>query len=149
MLPETVAKLAQMKNYVMLKDAAGNLDQTAATRALTPPSFKILSGDDSLTLPMMSVGAEGVISVASHIAGKEIKAMVTAFLKGNVAQAQKLYFKLLPLFKMLFITSNPVPVKAALAMAGMPVGGVRLPLVEATAAEKQKIEKVLMDLGKI
>jgi len=149
MLPETVAKLAQVKNFVMLKDAAGNLDQTAATRALTPKNFRILSGDDSLTLPMMAVGAEGIISVASHIAGKEIKAMVSAFLKGQVTQAQKLYFKLLPLFKVLFITTNPVPVKAALEMVGMPVGGVRLPLVPATDIEKQKIKKVLIALGKV
>jgi 4-hydroxy-tetrahydrodipicolinate synthase len=148
MLPETVATLAQIKNYVMLKDAAGNLDQTSATRALTPKSFKILSGDDSLTLPMMAVGAEGVISVASHIAGKEIKEMVMSFLAGNAARARELHFKLLPLFKVLFCTTNPVPVKAALEMVGFPVGGPRLPLVPATPEQRQIIGKVLKELGR-
>ncbi|MBU0687190.1 MAG: 4-hydroxy-tetrahydrodipicolinate synthase [Candidatus Margulisbacteria bacterium] len=149
MLPPLISRLAGIKNYVVLKDAAGNLDQTSATKELVPQNFQILSGDDSLTLPMMAVGAEGVISVASHIAGKEIKQMVISFLAGDVKKAEALHYKLLPLFKVLFITSNPVPVKAALEMIGFPVGGPRLPLVPLLTDQKNKVEKVLKDLGKI
>ena len=149
MQPDLIAKLAAIKNYVILKDAAGNLDQTSATRAACPDNFQILSGDDSLTLPMMAVGAEGVISVASHIAGKEIKEMVTSFLAGDAKKAAALHHKLLPLFKVCFITSNPSPVKAALAMMGFSVGGPRLPLVPVNAEQKKQIEKVLKNLGKI
>ncbi|MFA4906206.1 MAG: 4-hydroxy-tetrahydrodipicolinate synthase [Candidatus Margulisiibacteriota bacterium] len=146
MLPETVARVAQIKNYAGLKDAAGNLDQTSATRAACPERFLIWSGDDSLTLPMLSVGAVGVISVASHIAGKEIAEMVNAYHAGDIARAKELHLKLLPLFKVLFITANPTPVKAALAMVGRPVGIPRLPLIEANDKEKDQIRSVLKGL---
>jgi 4-hydroxy-tetrahydrodipicolinate synthase len=146
MLPETVARVAQIKNYAGLKDAAGNLDQTSATRAACPERFLIWSGDDSLTLPMLSVGAVGVISVASHLVGKEIAEMVNAYHAGDVARAKELHFKLLPLFKVLFITANPTPVKAALAMVGKPVGIPRLPLIEANEKEKDQIRSVLKGL---
>jgi len=146
MLPETAARVAQIKNYAGLKDAAGNLDQTSATRAACPERFAIWSGDDSLTLPMLSVGAIGVISVASHIAGKEIAEMVNAYQAGEVARAKELHLKLLPLFKVLFITANPTPVKAALAMVGKPVGIPRLPLIEANEKEKDQIRSVLKGL---
>ena len=149
MLPDLIARLAVIKNYVVLKDAAGNLDQTSATRIATPKNFQILSGDDSLTLPMMAVGAEGVISVAAHIAGLEIKEMVTSFLAGDVKKAQKSHQKLLPLFKVIFITTNPAPVKAALNLMGFAVGNPRLPLVAVNADQAKKIEKVLRNLGKI
>ena len=147
MMPETLARVAKIKNYIGVKDAAGNLDQTSATRAACPKEFLIWSGDDSLTLPMLSVGAVGVISVASHIAGKEIAQMVNAYHAGDVKKATDLHIKLLPLFKVLFITSNPTPVKAALAMVGKPVGIPRLPLIEATDKEKDQIRSVLKDLG--
>ncbi|MBU0574010.1 MAG: 4-hydroxy-tetrahydrodipicolinate synthase [Candidatus Margulisbacteria bacterium] len=139
MTPETVARLAAVKNYVGLKDAAGNLDQTSMNRKLTPKDFIIWSGDDSLTLPMMAVGATGVISVASHIAGKQIAEMIKT-------RSTELHLKLLPLFKVLFITANPTPVKAALEMIGKPVGKPRLPLIEANESEKEQIKKVLKDL---
>ncbi len=146
MLPETVARVAQIKNYAGLKDAAGNLDQTSATRAACPERFLIWSGDDSLTLPMLSVGAIGVISVASHLVGKEIAEMVNAYQAGDVARAKEMHLKLLPLFKVLFITANPTPVKAALAMVGKPVGIPRLPLIEANEKEKDQIRSVLKGL---
>jgi len=146
MLPETAARVAQIKNYAGLKDAAGNLDQTSATRAACPERFLIWSGDDSLTLPMLSVGAIGVISVASHLVGKEIAEMVNAYQAGDVARAKELHLKLLPLFKVLFITANPTPVKAALAMVGKPVGVPRLPLIEANEKEKDQIRSVLKGL---
>ena len=147
MLPETVARAAKIKNYVGFKDAAGSLDQTSATVAACPKDFIVWSGDDSLTLPMMSVGAVGIISVASHIAGREISEMVKAYHSGNVKKAQEIHLRLLPLFKALFITSNPTPVKAALEMVGHPVGIPRLPLLEANDSEKAQIRKVLVGLG--
>ncbi|OGC11464.1 4-hydroxy-tetrahydrodipicolinate synthase [candidate division WOR-1 bacterium RIFOXYA12_FULL_52_29] len=147
MTPETTARLADIKNIVGLKDAAGSLDQTSAARQLCPPDFIIWSGDDSLTLPMMAVGATGIISVASHVAGKEIAAMVAAFHAGDTKKARELHLKLLPLFKVLFIAPNPAPVKYALELLGLPAGKPRLPLVEPTESEKERIKKVLRDLG--
>lgn len=144
--PETTARLAGIKNIVGLKDAAGSLDQTSSTRQLCPKEFTIWSGDDSLTLPMMAVGAVGIISVASHIVGKEIAAMVGAYHAGNVKKATELHLKLLPIFKVLFITSNPSPVKYALGLIGQPVGKPRLPLVEPSESEKEQIAKVIKDL---
>ena len=150
MLPETVARLANdFPNIVGLKDAAANIEQTKKTRELAPARFTIWSGDDSLALPMMKVGAVGVISVASHIAGKQIAEMVSAFHAGDVKKAETLHNRLMPLFNVLFITANPTPVKAALEMIGLPVGIPRLPLIEATGSEKEQIRKVLRELGLI
>lgn len=147
MQPETVARIARdLKNVVGLKDAAGNPDQTKATRELIPSDFVIWSGDDALTLPMMKVGAVGIISVASHIVGKEIAEMVNAFHAGNAERAEELHNHLMPIFQVLFITANPTPVKAALEMVGRPAGKLRLPLIEANAAEKEQICAVLKDL---
>ena len=147
MTPETTRMIAaDCKNVIGLKDAAGNIDQTSATRQLCRPEFTIWSGDDSLTLPMMSVGAVGIISVASHIAGKDIAAMVAAYHAGDVKKAAAIHLKLLPLFKVLFITANPAPVKYALELIGRPVGRPRLPLVEPSASEKEQIKEALKDL---
>ncbi len=146
MSPETTARIAGIKNIIGLKDASGNLDQTSATRQLCPKDFIIWSGDDSLTLPMLSVGATGIISVASHIAGKDIARMVAAYHAGDVKKATEIHLKLLPLFKVLFITSNPAPVKYALELIGQPVGKPRLPLVEPSESEREQIRKVLKDL---
>jgi 4-hydroxy-tetrahydrodipicolinate synthase len=131
MLPETVARLAQVPNIVAIKEASGDLDQVSAVRALTPPEFALYSGDDSLTLPMLAVGACGVVSVASHLVGDSIQAMVQAFEQGNVQKAAQLHLQILPLCKALFATTNPIPVKAALALMGWSVGSCRLPLVAA------------------
>ena len=118
-------------------------------RKLTRSEFLLYSGDDSLTLPLLAVGGTGVVSVASHLAGREIKAMIQAFQAGDIRQAQTLHFRLWPLFKVLFITTNPVPVKAALALSGFDVGGLRLPLVDATAKEREAIGAVLKELALI
>ncbi|MDD5568733.1 MAG: 4-hydroxy-tetrahydrodipicolinate synthase [Candidatus Omnitrophica bacterium] len=148
MLPETVARLARdFPNVIGLKDSAASVEQTKRTAGLVPAGFTIWSGDDSMALPMMKVGAVGVISVASHIAGKEIAAMVAAFHAGDVKKAEALHNRLLPLFNVLFITANPTPVKAALALIGLPVGIPRLPLIEATDEEKAQIKTVLQALG--
>jgi len=147
LLPDTVARLAEIENIVAVKEASGNLDQVAEIRRKTPADFIIYSGDDSLTLPMLAVGGYGIISVASHVAGKMIKQMVEAYVAGDVATAKDLHIKLFPLFKVMFITTNPVPVKAALELIGIKAGPPRLPLVKATAQEIEAIRKVLVDLN--
>ncbi|HLW61671.1 MAG TPA: 4-hydroxy-tetrahydrodipicolinate synthase [bacterium] len=145
--PATIARLADVPNIVAVKEASGNLDQMSQIRKLTPPEFHLYSGDDSLTLPLLAVGGTGVVSVASHLAGREIKAMIQAFQTGDVKRALGIHLRLWPLFKVIFITTNPTPVKAAMAMAGFEVGGLRLPLIEATPAERERIGAVLRDLA--
>ncbi|MBN3033359.1 MAG: 4-hydroxy-tetrahydrodipicolinate synthase [Candidatus Saganbacteria bacterium] len=148
--PETLARIVkECPNVIGLKDAAGSVEQTKKTVELLPKSFTIWSGDDSMALPMMKVGAAGVISVASHIAGKEIAEMIRAFRAGDVKKAEALHYRLLPLFNVLFIAANPTPVKAALGMTGLPVGRPRLPLIEASEAEKEQIRQVLRGLSLI
>ena len=149
MSPETIARLSEISNIIGLKDAAGNIEQTKKTLELAKKEFIVWSGDDNLTLPMMKVGAVGVISVASHIAGREIAKMISEFDSGNIEKAEQLHNWLMPLFQVLFITSNPTPVKAALEMVGHSVGATRLPLIEANDAEKAQVRKVLVDLGYI
>jgi 4-hydroxy-tetrahydrodipicolinate synthase len=146
-LPETVARLAEVPNIVGIKEATGSLDQASDVRQRTPRDFLIYSGDDSLTLPMLAVGGTGVVSVASHLAGEEIGQMIRAFAAGDTATALSLHLRLWPLFKVLFITTNPVPLKAALRMAGFDAGTPRLPLVEATPKEQEQIRTVLADLS--
>ena len=145
--PATIARLAQVPNIVAVKEASGSLDQMSQIRKLTPPQFHLYSGDDSLTLPLLAVGGTGVVSVAAHLAGREIKAMIAAFQAGDVRQALALHLRLWPLFKVLFIATNPTPVKAALAMSGFDAGGLRLPLIEATGKEREQIGLVLKELA--
>ena len=146
MTADTVARLAKIKNIVGIKEASGILEQASEIRQKTPKDFVIYSGDDDKTLEIMKRGGCGVISVVSHIAGKEIKKMCEAFHAGKFDEAERINARLAPLFKVLFITTNPTPVKAALAMIGQPAGGLRLPLIEANASEKEQIRKVLKDL---
>ena len=145
--PETIARLAEISNIVAVKEASGNLDQASEIRRRTPDDFLIYSGDDSLTLPILAVGGTGVVSVASHLVGREIQEMVKAYERGDVRKALQMHVRLFPLFKVLFITTNPVPVKAALNLSGFRVGGPRLPLVEATPKEKEQIQAVLKELA--
>lgn len=146
--PETVVRLANdVPNIVAIKEASGNLDQIARLKTMCPADFAIYSGDDSLTLPILSIGGAGIISVVAHVAGKDLRKMVDAYFAGNVAEAQEINMKLYDIFKTMFITSNPVPVKYALNRIGINVGGVRLPLFEANDAEKAKIDASLSDLG--
>lgn len=146
---DTLARLRKdlPKQVVGLKEATGNVDRVSQTRALVDDGFDVLSGDDSLTLPMMSVGARGVISVASNVAPREVSDMVHAASKGDFATAGKLHARLLPLFKDLFIETNPVPVKAALAMAGKIEETYRLPLVPMGAANRKQLQQTLAQLG--
>lgn len=142
-LPETIAKLSEIENIVGLKDSTGNLEQAAEIMRRVRKDFLLYSGDDSMTLPLLSIGGTGVISVASHLVGKEIKEMITSYFEGNYQKAKEIHLKLFPLFKVLFITTNPIPVKYALSLSGFDVGGCRLPLVEPTDKEKEEIKKVL------
>ena len=131
---DTVIRLARIKNIVGLKEASGDMEQVArvirGTREIRD-DFVVWSGNDADTLPMMAIGAYGVISVASHLVGNQIKDMINNFASGNTAEAAEIHRDLVPLFKDLFIISNPIPVKFALNHVGFPVGGVRLPLTEA------------------
>lgn len=145
--PETIAKLAEIPNITAVKEASGNLDQASDVRRRTPDDFQIYSGDDSLTLPILAVGGAGVVSVASHLVGRDIVDMVRAYEQGDVRRALQMHVRLFPLFKVLFITTNPVPVKAALNLSGFRVGKPRLPLVEATPKEKEQIQAVLKELA--
>ncbi len=144
---ETVARLAEVDNIVAIKEASGNLDQVSEIRRLTPPEFCIYSGDDSLTLPILAVGGKGVVSVASHLVADRIQAMIRAFNGGQVEEAAAVHRELFPLFRALFVTTNPIPVKAALRLVGFEPGGLRLPLTEATAGEVEIIRQILIQAG--
>ena len=144
----TLLELAKVPNIVGVKDAAGDLAGTAKLAA-EAPRLRIWSGDDALTLPMLAVGGIGVVSVVSHLAGHRIAEMIAAHDKGDVEGAAHIDRELRPLYEVLFITSNPIPLKAALEMAGLPAGPVRLPLVEATEDERARVRSVLERLGLI
>ncbi|MDX9971365.1 MAG: 4-hydroxy-tetrahydrodipicolinate synthase [FCB group bacterium] len=144
-LPETVAELNKVPNIVAVKEAAGSVDQVSQIRGCC--DITVLSGDDSLTLPMMSVGATGVISVAANVVPAQSAQLCREFDNGNLAAAQKLHFELLPLFKALFIETNPMPVKAALAYMGLIENNLRLPLTPMQEAKFPPLEKALKDLG--
>ncbi len=145
MLPETVARLSEVRNVAGIKEASGSLDQVSEIRRRTPDHFLIYSGDDSLTLPYLSVGAVGIVSVASHLVGREIREMIAHFQAGRVEEARRIHLRLFPLFRALFIAPNPVPLKAALELAGFPVGKPRLPLVEATEKEREQIAAAMRE----
>ena len=145
--PETVAKLAEIPSIIGIKEATGDLDQASQIRALTPAEFAIYSGDDSLTLPLMAVGAKGVVSVASHLVGNQLQTMMQSFAAGNVQEALRIHIQLFPLFKALFLTSNPIPLKVALRLLGLDTGVVRSPLVAGNAELEAKLKIVLQQVG--
>lgn len=147
LLPDTVARLAEISNIVAIKEASGDLAQVSYLRSITPDDFLIYSGDDLLTLPILSVGGCGVVSVASHLVGRRIKSMIDSYFSGKVEEATSIHLELLRLFKMLFITTNPVPVKRSLEYLGIETGPVRLPLAELTEAEATKIKDMLTYYG--
>jgi 4-hydroxy-tetrahydrodipicolinate synthase len=146
---ETMARLRRdLPNHIVgLKEATGNVDRVSQLRALVDREFSILSGDDSLTLAMMAVGAQGVISVASNVMPREVTEMTHAALKGDYERAGRIHAKLYPLFKDLFIETNPVPIKAALAMMGQIEEAYRLPLLAMADANKAQLKKTLTSLG--
>lgn len=144
--PETVLRLLDLPNVLSFKAASGTTEEVSALRSLCGDRLAIYSGDDALTLPMLAVGAVGVVSVASHLAGPQISAMIQAFFQGDWATALDLHEQVLPLSKALFCTTNPIPVKAALELCGWPVGAPRLPLLAADAAVKQRLSETLAAL---
>jgi len=144
---ETVKRLATCPNIVGIKEAGGNPDRVSQLRAALGPKFTILCGDDALTLSFMAVGAQGVISVASNVMPRAVARMVTMFANGWTKQALDLHYRLYPLFKALFLETNPGPVKAALAMMGQIEEELRLPLVPMEGANREKLRGVLERLG--
>jgi 4-hydroxy-tetrahydrodipicolinate synthase len=145
---ETVRRLArECKNIIGIKEAGGSCDRVSQLRAALGPKFVIMSGDDSLTLPFLAVGADGVISVASNVIPRQVAQMVAAFQRGQIRKAAQLHAKLYPLFKDLFIETNPVPVKAALAMLGLIAEEYRLPLVPMSTVNRAKLRATLKGCG--
>jgi 4-hydroxy-tetrahydrodipicolinate synthase len=145
--PETVAQLAEMETIVAIKEASGIMDVVSEIRRLTPSRFSIYSGDDSLTLPILSLGGRGVVSVASHLVGLQLQELIQSYHRGQPEQALAHHLWLLPLFKVLFIETNPVPIKAALEMQGWQVGRVRPPLAPLQASSLQVLRQVLQGMG--
>src|SRR5262252_2105703 len=140
---KTMLRLAEIPNIVAVKEASGNVGQMMDIIRDAPGDFRLLSGDDALTLPVIAVGGGGIISVVSNEAPSMMSAMVDAALEGNHTRAKELHYKLLPLMNINFIESNPIPVKAALAMMGMIEETYRLPLVRIGAANREKLTKVV------
>src|SRR5215831_15691583 len=143
----TMLRLAEMPNIVAVKEASGNIGQMMDIIRDAPSDFRLLSGDDALTLPVIAVGGDGIISVVSNEAPSMMSAMVDAALEGNHAKAKELHYKLLPLMNINFIESNPIPVKAALAMMGLIEENYRLPLVRIGAANRDKVARVVEEVG--
>ncbi|WP_105980940.1 4-hydroxy-tetrahydrodipicolinate synthase [Bacillus paralicheniformis] len=144
--PETTIRLAEIPNIIAIKEASGDLDAITKIVAETPEDFAVYSGDDSLTLPALSVGARGIVSVASHIIGPEMQEMIKHYTEGNTAQAALIHQKLLPLMKGLFAVPNPSPLKTALQLKGLDVGSVRLPLIPLNEDERLRLSSLMNGL---
>lgn len=147
----TTTRLSQVDNIIGIKEASGLFEQIARIASDTDDDFLVWSGNDTDTLPMLALGCYGVVSVASHLVGRQISQMIYEFLGGNTAKAAQIHAQLLPLIKALFIVSNPIPVKYALGLAGFDVGGPRLPLTEpdekAAALIRETLQDYRIDLG--
>ncbi|MFL6517258.1 MAG: 4-hydroxy-tetrahydrodipicolinate synthase [Bacillus sp. (in: firmicutes)] len=140
---ETIVRLSQIENIVAVKEASGNLDAMAEIISHTPSDFTLYSGDDGLTLPVLAIGGAGVVSVASHVIGNEMQEMINHFKKGHIQEAATAHRRLLPIMKALFTAPNPAPVKAALNLNGVNVGGLRLPLLPLNDEEKNALQNAL------
>ena len=146
--PETIAKLANdCKNIIGVKEASGNLDQMSRIKQLCPDNFDLISGDDSLTLPILSIGGTGIISVVANIVPKDVANLVTEFEKGNIQKAKEIHYKLLPLIKAVFLETNPIPVKTAMGLLGMCEPDLRLPMCAMSPENLEKLKKALADYG--
>jgi 4-hydroxy-tetrahydrodipicolinate synthase len=145
--PDTLSRLLELENFAAIKEASGNLAQITQIYEILPKSCLIYSGDDALTLPILSVGGVGVISVTAHIAGRKILEMINAFEHGKIATAIRINAELGPLNRALFLTTNPTMIKAACNLIGLKTGGLRLPLVAATPQEIAVMREVLIGLG--
>lgn len=148
--PETIAKLAKdCKNIVAIKEASGNLEQMSRIKQLCGKNFDLLSGDDALTLPVLSIGGTGVISVVANIAPRDVADLVSAFERGDLAKAFEIHYKLLPLIKAIFIETNPIPVKTAMSLMGLCSPDLRLPMCAMAAENIEKLKKALKSYGLI
>ena len=145
-LPSTVARLAEIKNIVALKEATGDMKQVSEVIRLCGDKITVLSGDDFTTLPLMALGGKGTISVSANVAPKLVSRMCALWEKGRYAEARKIHFQLEPLNASMFIETNPIPVKTALALMGKIREEFRLPLCEMAPANKEKLKKVLKDM---
>ncbi len=142
LLPQTVKKLSEIPNIVCIKEAAGVMDQVSELKSILPDSFAIYAGDDSLTLPMLSLGSSGIVSVAAHLVGNQIQKMIKAFSEGDTQKALRWHLLLLPIFKGMFVATNPVPVKYLLNQIGLEAGGYRLPIVGPSQAEQDFLNEL-------
>ena len=149
MLPQTVYRLAEIPNITCIKEAAGIMDQVSELRSNLPAEFAIYAGDDSLTLPMLSLGGTGIVSVASHLVGNKIKTMIEAFLAGDLERALKWHLLLFPIFKAMFVTTNPVPVKYLIKEIGLRAGGYRLPIVDPSPDEIVFLQDLLKKIQQL
>lgn len=147
MLPDTVIELSKIKNIVGVKEASGSLDQAGAIIQHTDDSFDVISGEDSLTFPMMAMGAKGVISVTANVAPKKMAQMCRAVLENNMIEARKLHYELIDLSKAVFYETNPIPAKKAVYLMGLIENEIRLPLVEMTKENTEKLQTVMKNLG--
>ncbi len=141
---DTIIKLSELENIVAVKEASGNLEQVSQIITETNDDFHVYSGDDSMTLPIMAVGGTGIVSVASHIIGNEMKEMVHAFLLGETQKAAHIHRELLPIMKGLFMAPSPAPLKEALKLKGLDVGSVRLPLVGLSEEERSRLKTLII-----
>ncbi|MFS0672491.1 4-hydroxy-tetrahydrodipicolinate synthase [Ornithinibacillus sp. 179-J 7C1 HS] len=146
MSAETIIELSKIENIVSVKEASGDLDQAAMIIENTSDDFTVYSGDDGLTLPMLAIGGDGIVSVASHVIGNEMQEMITAFEQGDISNASRIHRKLLPVMNGLFEAPSPTPVKAALKTKGINTGSVRLPLVPLTKEEEKRLKTLLDNL---
>ncbi len=146
LLPNTVNKLMNFANILSIKAASGRIEEVTELRAVCGPKLSVYSGDDSMLLPMLSIGAVGVVSVASHLVGLQLKEMIELFHKGEVSSALLIHERLQPLFKSLFITTNPIPIKAALELSGWNVGNPRSPLSPLSIDLKNQLSIILKSL---
>jgi 4-hydroxy-tetrahydrodipicolinate synthase len=146
-LPATLGRLAEIDQIVGVKESSGNLDQMAHAIAAVPDTFSVLSGDDALTLPLLAIGGKGVISTTSNLAPAEMVELVRAFRAGDVERARALHYRLLPLFDALFCETNPIPVKAALALRGLLLEELRLPLTRLSAPHRERLQVAMKELG--
>lgn len=148
--PATIARLAKdCPNIVGVKEASGSLEQMQTIKRLCPKEFLLISGDDGLLLPILSVGGVGVISVAANIIPQDVKKVIQAFEAGRISEAQTLYYKMLPLVKALFLETNPIPIKTAMGLMGLCSPELRLPLCEMAAENERKLKTALHEYGLI
>ena len=146
-LPATIARLSEIPNIVAVKEASGSLDQVSEIVRTARPGFWVYSGDDGLTLPILSVGGCGVISVAGHVVAERMQQMIAAYFAGDVNTARSIHIELMPFFKVIFVTTNPIPIKTAVNLMGLNGGTFRPPMVLPTPSETEQLRTVMRSLN--